>query len=110
MYDLAFAQSLECSDIWLALPIEDKFKKINDFINVHSDFFEYINLKEIKSDGQLIVNFKKDISINKSGTLLLDFEELIKSEVEIGLTGWLEPIGDKNTLRNLRGIELKDYE
>ena len=30
----------------------------------------------------------------------------MKSELDIGLTLWLDPMGDKNTLRNLRGIEI----
>ena len=41
------------------------------------------------------------------GTKLLDLEELLKENVDLGITIWLEPLGDKNSLRNLRGIEVK---
>jgi hypothetical protein len=41
------------------------------------------------------------------GSLLLDFEECIKKNIDQGLTVWGEALGDKNSLRNLRGIEVK---
>jgi len=60
-----------------------------------------------KADGQIIVNLVQPLSPAKRGQLLLDLEELLKKEVDDGLTVWLEPLGDRNSLRNLRGIEVK---
>jgi hypothetical protein len=37
----------------------------------------------------------------------LDLEELFKKSVDQGITVWGEALGDKNSLRNLRGIEVK---
>ena len=37
---------------------------------------------------------------------LLDFEEWIKKMLDTGISIWHVPIGDKNSLRNLRGIEV----
>ena len=31
----------------------------------------------------------------------------MKADIDEGITLWLEPVGDKSKLRNLRGIELK---
>ena len=36
----------------------------------------------------------------------VNFEEWIKKIVDHGISIWHEPIGDKNSLRNLRGIEI----
>jgi hypothetical protein len=48
------------------------------------------------------------MSASERGTFLLDLESLLKSQIDNGINIWLEPIGDKNSLRNLRGIEVKN--
>ena len=60
-----------------------------------------------KADGQIILKFLEPVGVEKRGTLLLDMEELFKKEIDPGLTVWLESLGDRNSLRNLRGIEVK---
>ena len=41
------------------------------------------------------------------GIILLDLEEQLKKNIDQGLTVWLEPIGDKSKLRNLRGVKFQ---
>jgi len=60
-----------------------------------------------KRDGQVIFTFLEPIGADRRGTVLLDIEEFLKEAIDPGLTVWLEPLGDRNTLRNLRGIEMK---
>lgn len=60
-----------------------------------------------KPDGQIIVHLLLPLSPGDRGTLLLDLEAFLKESVDQGLTVWLEALGDKNSLRNLRGIEVK---
>lgn len=60
-----------------------------------------------KEDGQIIVNLAEPLSAGKRGQLLLDLEEFLKKTIDPGLAVWLEPLGDRNSLRNLRGIEVK---
>ena len=60
-----------------------------------------------KKDGQIIVNLAESVPVSKRGTLLLDLEEFLKEEIDPGLVVWLESLGDRNSLRNLRGIEVK---
>lgn len=60
-----------------------------------------------KQDGQVIVSLKEQLPPNKRGTVLLDLEEFLKEAVDPGLVVWLDALGDKNSLRNLRGIEVK---
>lgn len=60
-----------------------------------------------KEDGQIIVNLKEPLSAGKRGPLLLDLEAFLKKAIDPGLAVWLEPLGDRNSLRNLRGIEVK---
>jgi hypothetical protein len=60
-----------------------------------------------KEDGQIIVNLVEPLSAGKRGQLLLDLEAFLKEAIDPGLAVWLEPLGDRNSLRNLRGIEVK---
>lgn len=60
-----------------------------------------------KDDGQVIVRLNEPLSAGARGTLLLDLEAYLKSVVDSGLTVWVEALGDRNSLRNLRGIEVK---
>lgn len=60
-----------------------------------------------KEDGQIIVNLTESLPAGKRGQLLLDLEEFLKKAIDPGLAVWLEPLGDRNSLRNLRGIEVK---
>ncbi|MHB1141714.1 MAG: hypothetical protein ACYC1T_08155 [Sulfuricaulis sp.] len=60
-----------------------------------------------KEDGQIIVNLTEPLAAGKRGQLLLDLEAFLKESIDPGLAVWLEPLGDRNSLRNLRGIEVK---
>ena len=43
---------------------------------------------------------------SERGTLLLNLEAILKKEIDDGISIWHIPLGDKNSLRNLRGIEV----
>lgn len=60
-----------------------------------------------KEDGQIIVNLVESMPASKRGTLLLDLEAFLKETIDPGLVVWLTSLGDRNSLRNLRGIEVK---
>ena len=62
---------------------------------------------EAKPDGQVIIRLLEPVPADKRGTLLLDLEAFLKESIDPGLAVWLEPLGDHNSLRNLRGIEVK---
>ena len=57
--------------------------------------------------GQVYVAFKEPIGSSLRGGLLLDLEEHLKNTIDPAINIWCEPLGDKNSLRNLRGIEIK---
>ncbi|MDZ4254065.1 MAG: hypothetical protein U1A72_15960 [Sulfuritalea sp.] len=68
---------------------------------------DIVAIVEARSDGQVIVSLRAPVAADKRGTLLLDFESSLKESVDPGLVVWLEPLGDRSSLRNLRGIEVK---
>ena len=71
-----------------------------------ADFVEFITPTRALDDGQVYFSFKKQVSSSIRGVFLLDLEILIKNKIDAGIIIWCEPIGDKNSLRNLRGIEI----
>ena len=62
---------------------------------------------EAKLDGQVIIKLLEPVPAGTRGTLLLDLEAFLKESIDPGLVVWLEPLGDRSSLRNLRGIEVK---
>jgi len=66
-----------------------------------------ITIVSAKEDGQVLLNINEVLPASERGEFLLDLEYLMKENVDKGITVWLEPIGDKSSLRNLRGIEVK---
>ena len=69
--------------------------------------FAQITVKDCKPDGSVIVELWDRLSASERGEVLLDYEEALKQAVDRALTVWLAPLGDRNSLRNLRGIEIK---
>ena len=61
----------------------------------------------VGDDGQVIVRLQESLPASQRGGLLLDLEDFLKGAVDPGLAVWLEGLGDRNSLRNLRGIEVK---
>ncbi len=66
-----------------------------------------LGIAAAKPDGQVIARFLEPVAAAERGTLLLDLEIFLKNTVDEGLMVWLEPLGDRNSMRNLRGIEVK---
>ena len=69
-------------------------------------FEEFVSPTRTFADGQIYFTFKKQISSSLRGIFLLDLELMLKDKINSGIVIWCEPIGDKNSLRNLRGIEI----
>ena len=69
-------------------------------------FLSQIKIVTAKGDGQVIVHMKQSLPASQRGPFLLDLEDYLR-EIDQALVVWLEPLGDRNSLRNLRGIEVK---
>lgn len=93
---------------WLDLSKTERIEKINQTINQkNNNFNKELLIVAAKENGEVVVRMLNPLAASLRGTLLLDFEEFIKKEIDEGLTAWGEALGDKNSLRNLRGIEVK---
>jgi len=90
---------------WVSLDNQARLTRINEVL-VGSKFFEAVTPARTFKDGQIYFSFKKPIPSSMRGSFLLDLELLLKENIDSGVFIWCEPIGDKNSLRNLRGIEI----
>lgn len=70
-------------------------------------FLKDFRVLSCDADGQVILSIEAVMGPADRGSKLLDLEEVLKNKVDQGITVWAESLGDKNSLRNLRGIEVK---
>ena len=55
----------------------------------------------------MICKFNEKLGIAPRGQYLMKLEEVLINRVDPMIRVWHVPIGDKNSLRNLRGVNLK---
>ena len=103
----AFAATLACSQRWENVTPNQRHEEVRHYIQASNAYSTLIRLVAVKGDGQVILSFTEPVAADRRGLLLLDLEQELKQHVDIGLTVWLEPLGDKSALRKLRGIEVK---
>ena len=91
---------------WSLLDNNSKIDKITFQINVFNR--NKLNIKVVSADnkGQVIIALHENMPAKERGIFLLDLENFLKKNIDTGINIWCEPIGDKNKLRNLRGIEI----
>lgn len=93
---------------WVDLSDDERAALVTKVLGArYADALELLKLVETKADGQVIFQLPGELSADKRGGLLLDVEDVLKDGIDAGLTVWLSPLGDKNKLRKLRGIEVK---
>jgi hypothetical protein len=104
---LAFASSEDDapSQNWVNLSEKDRINLINSSIDGFQGA-ENIDITSALANGQVSLVLKIVMTASDRGAFLLDFEEWAKDKIDKGISIWHEPIGDKNSLRNLRGIEV----
>ena len=93
------------SDNWKQLSNEKRIELISEELKKKN--LEKFEVFEVSDNGNIVLKVLEPIPSNIRGMLLLDLEDQLKSNIDKGLTAWLEPVGDKSKLRNLRGIVFK---
>ena len=94
------------SKSWAEKKNDKRVLEIKKILSQYSKFKEYEVINTL-DDGQVIFKIYKSIPASIRGTELLELEEILKIQIDKGLTIWLEPVGDKSKLRNLRGIKFE---
>ena len=102
----AEADTPTTQSFWVNLSNEERLDLVKEKIKENQKYIK-ISPRSTTEKGQVMVVFTEAIPSNKRGPLLLDFERYLKDMIDQGINVWCEPIGDKNALRNLRGIKIK---
>ena len=106
MQSFAEVNSPEVSLEWRQLEPDQRIKCVSDFRDSRPEF-QNLRVTRALTDGQVFVELVEPLPPAVRGSLLLDFENKLKTTVDKGLIVWCEPLGDKSTLRNLRGIKVR---
>ena len=90
---------------WINLSPNDRVKSINKVI-LNNELYKDFKIIKVPDNGQIVFKIEKLIDASKRGLLLLGLEEILKLKIDIGITVWCEPVGDKSVLRKLRGVKI----
>ena len=101
----AFAKTPLVSEEWKRKSNLARLVLVQNFFKKN----QYIDYKVVRAEinGHVILKVEKDIPAHERGLLFLNLEQKMKDQIDNGITIWLEPVGDKSKLRNLRGINIK---
>jgi hypothetical protein len=91
---------------WKLMSEIERIKLLNKQMGKKQDYMN-ISINKTTESGQVLVQLDDKLSASERGVYLLDFERYLKVNVDQGINVWCESIGDKNSLRNLRGIQIK---
>ena len=89
---------------WLSKTEKNRLTEIDLICN---NYLDKLSVVGAHNNGHVIVSLKINLPPRERGDLLLDFEFYLKQNIDDSITIWLEPLGDKSSLRRLRGIEVK---
>lgn len=81
-----------------------------ELIDVFREFDSVSFSHEVVGGGSyrnIYVEFKEKLGIATRGQYLMRLEEVLINKVDPMIRIWHVPIGDKNSLRNLRGVTFK---
>jgi len=102
----ANAETPTTQTTWKLMPDIERIKLLNNQIRKKQDYMS-ISINKTTESGQVLVTLDGKFSASERGVYLLDFERYLKDNFDQGINVWCETIGDKNSLRNLRGIQIR---
>lgn len=91
---------------WIKMSPSDRLLSVKNFIK-EDPLYQGIKVEQASENGHVVFRVEHSIAANERGVFLLDLEEKLKHSIDEGITVWLEPVGDKSKLRQLRGVEVK---
>lgn len=100
------AETDQSSPSWQLLGRENQLSKIRASVDSHPQFGQAVEVVDVGVGSQVVVVLKGSFSASRRGTLLLDLEAFLKQSLDKGISIWCQPIGDKSSLRKLRGITI----
>ena len=91
---------------WILMNSKERVSKVESVANHYLADLDVV-VQSADDNGHVVLKIEQPIPADKRGLLLLDLEAKLKKDLDEGITIWLEPVGDKSKLRQLRGVEVK---
>lgn len=101
----AASETDSASPEWRKLDQESRISKIEAVLE-NTEFKDSFAVTRATESGAVYVTMTQPLGPSVRGAKLLDLEEFLKEKIDRGLNIWCEPIGDRNSLRNLRGVQI----
>lgn len=92
--------------LWLNLSSTERVAIINDKLTQLSKSNKVICTRAL-SNGEIYLKIMDNIPVAERLDFFLDLEMELKKSIDEALFISCEPLGDKSSLRNLRGIQVK---
>lgn len=105
MTQSASSETDSVSPEWRKLDQESRISKIVALLD-NTEFRDSFAVSRATDSGAVYVTMIQPLGPSNRGSKLLDLEEFLKEKVDRGINIWCEPIGDRNSLRNLRGVQI----
>jgi hypothetical protein len=105
----ANANGPELSTQWVSLSETNRIEKIKfQLSEIDINWQSKYMVVSARDNGFVFFEFIKSIPVDERANYFLNIETYLCEKVEASITIWFAPVGDKSSLRNLRGIELKN--
>ena len=65
-----------------------------------------VKFTRAQESGAIYLSLEQPLRPSVRGSFLLDLELFLKQHVDRGIAVWCEPLGDRNSLRKLRGVKV----
>lgn len=104
MINYSNTPTLPVSKFWSGLTAHQREFEL---IMILAVFRNKVELVDAKENGYVILSLVHPLPASERGELLLEIEQYLKEQVDQGITVWLDPQGDKSSLRKLRGVEIR---
>ena len=103
----AISESPKTGDKWKNLSEKERIDSLESILN-SEEVYKSFEVNAAKKDGQVVLRTEKSLPADIRGVFLLNLEKKFKMLLDQGINLWLEPVGDKNKLRKLRGVTFND--
>ena len=91
---------------WVEMTDSDRLSKVSVELEKNSSWNNIV-IKSCNPSGQVFIELAVPMPSNCRSTIILDFELALKKSIDDAITVWNEPLGDKSSLRRLRGVVIK---
>ena len=93
------------TEAWAKLENAKRIEIIQDILDSSKLEFN-MQILSAPDNGQVVLTTTDNLPPNIRGLFLLELEDMLKHRIDKGITLWLEPVGDKSKLRQLRGVTI----